>query len=204
VDRFTWAVAGGVIAICVVALASVLATRAGQQPPDLSTPDGVAVAYALAVQNQDPDRAWGLLASPDAATLYGSPVGPPPGVVPAAPPAPIVATLPPDGTPTAVPTAAPPVPSVPTRPTITQEQFRQQIYNNQRRGPGKRIRITGVTNIAEDRARVSMEITSTDGGFRFPGFGFGGPSSSFTATFELQRQGSTWRITSAPPVFNFL
>jgi hypothetical protein len=49
-----------------------------------------------------------------------------------------------------------------------------------------------------------MEVIMTTDGARFPWFGFGGPGSGYTVTFELQRRGSTWLITSAPPVFNFL
>ena len=43
-----------------LALAVTVQTRA--QAPDLSTPDGVTLAYALALQSGDTDTAWNLLA----------------------------------------------------------------------------------------------------------------------------------------------
>jgi hypothetical protein len=65
-DRFTWLLAGGVAALCIVALALVALARATQPAPDASSPEGVVSAYLLALQNRDPDRAWDLLASPQA------------------------------------------------------------------------------------------------------------------------------------------
>ena len=60
-DRFTWGFAIGAVVLCVVALGSVLFTRAAP-PPDPSTPAGVAAAYVLAVRDRDAERAVALLA----------------------------------------------------------------------------------------------------------------------------------------------
>ena len=64
-DRFTWAVAGGVVVLGVVAIISAAVLR-GSPPPDLSTPGGVASAYVLAIQSKHADEAWALLDSPRA------------------------------------------------------------------------------------------------------------------------------------------
>ena len=66
-DRWTWGLVAGVIAICAIALGVAALGRVNQAPPDLSTPQGVATAYILAIQNHEPDAAWDLLASPQAA-----------------------------------------------------------------------------------------------------------------------------------------
>ncbi|HEY3062609.1 MAG TPA: hypothetical protein VGL99_26860 [Chloroflexota bacterium] len=60
--RFTWTIVVGVVGL--VALALLLAFLSPTRDPvsDLSTPDGVTLAYALAVQRGDLDRAWELLA----------------------------------------------------------------------------------------------------------------------------------------------
>jgi hypothetical protein len=65
-DRFTWLLTGAVAALCAVALGLVALTRSAQPAPDLSSPEGVVSTYLLALQNRDPDRAWDLLASPQA------------------------------------------------------------------------------------------------------------------------------------------
>jgi hypothetical protein len=62
VDRFTWAVVGGVLALVVGGLVVAAVTRSRAAPPDLSTPSGVVLAYALAEQRGDPQAAWDLLA----------------------------------------------------------------------------------------------------------------------------------------------
>ncbi len=64
-DRFTWAVAIGVVVLGLVAVASAALMRGGP-PPDLSTPGGVASAYVLAIQSKHADAAWELLDSPRA------------------------------------------------------------------------------------------------------------------------------------------
>ncbi len=63
-DRFTLAVVGGVLALVAAGLiaAASLRTQTGG-PPDLTTPRGVALAYALAEQRGDPQAAWDLLAT---------------------------------------------------------------------------------------------------------------------------------------------
>lgn len=62
VDRFTWLVVGAVALLIVIALGSLLVNRPNQRPRDLSTPGGVVTAYVLAIQAQQADQAWALLA----------------------------------------------------------------------------------------------------------------------------------------------
>src|SRR6266508_6826205 len=70
-DRFTWAVAGGVVVLAIVAIVTASVMR-GAPPPDPSTPGGVAAAYVLAIQSKQADQAWELLDSPRAIDLPGS------------------------------------------------------------------------------------------------------------------------------------
>lgn len=155
-DRWTWGLVAAILAISVVALGAAIATRAGQAP-DLATPDGVAAAYLLAIQNREADQAWDLLASPQAAA------GPFPG---------------------------------PRGETMTRETFRQQVLNQPRPG-NRRLRIIGTTLSAET-ARVEIEVT-----FSASGPPLLAPASGFAQIriFELRRQGETWRITAAPPIW---
>lgn len=62
IDRFTWLVVAAVALLAVTALASLLINRPGRQSPDLSTPGGVVTAYVQAIQAQQVDQAWNLLA----------------------------------------------------------------------------------------------------------------------------------------------
>jgi hypothetical protein len=62
-DRFTYAVVGGVLALVVTGLAVAALARGRETPPDLTTPSGVALAYALAEQRGDGQAAWELLAT---------------------------------------------------------------------------------------------------------------------------------------------
>ncbi|HYS30226.1 MAG TPA: hypothetical protein VEQ12_12120 [Candidatus Limnocylindria bacterium] len=48
--------------LAVTALASLLINRPGQRSPDLTTPSGVVTAYVQAIQAQQVDQAWNLLA----------------------------------------------------------------------------------------------------------------------------------------------
>jgi hypothetical protein len=61
-DRFTWIVASGVVGLVVVGLAVATFLRGREAPPDLKTPAGVVLAYALAERRGDPQTAWDLLA----------------------------------------------------------------------------------------------------------------------------------------------
>src|SRR5258708_5733168 len=61
-DRFTWIVVGGVVSLVVVGLAVATFLRGREAPPDLNTPAGVVLAYALAERRGDPQTAWDLLA----------------------------------------------------------------------------------------------------------------------------------------------
>ena len=63
-DRFTLAVVGGVLALVAAGLIAAASLRTQTaSPPDLTTPRGVALAYALAEQRGDPQAAWDLLAT---------------------------------------------------------------------------------------------------------------------------------------------
>jgi hypothetical protein len=62
-NRFTWFVVGGVVALVVTGLASAAILRGHQAVPDPSTPSGVVLTYALAEQRRDPQTAWDLLAT---------------------------------------------------------------------------------------------------------------------------------------------
>lgn len=61
-DRFTWILVGGVVSLVVVGLAVATFLRGREAPPDLNTPAGVVLAYALAERRGDPQSAWDLLA----------------------------------------------------------------------------------------------------------------------------------------------
>ena len=63
-DRFTFAVVGGVLALVAAGLVTAASLR-GQvgSAPDLNTPAGVALAYAAAEQRGDAQAAWDLLAT---------------------------------------------------------------------------------------------------------------------------------------------
>jgi hypothetical protein len=62
-DRFTLIVTGGVVALIGAALvAAILVRGAAATPPDLSTPGGTVLAYALAQRKGDSLTAWDLLA----------------------------------------------------------------------------------------------------------------------------------------------
>jgi ketosteroid isomerase-like protein len=58
-------VVAAVALLAVSALASLVVNRPGQRSPDLTTPSGVVTAYVQAIQAQQADQAWALLA-PDA------------------------------------------------------------------------------------------------------------------------------------------
>jgi len=62
VTRFTWGIVIGVLALVAVALALAFAAPTRTQAPDLTTPEGVTLAFALALQQGDLDQAWALLA----------------------------------------------------------------------------------------------------------------------------------------------
>jgi hypothetical protein len=61
-DRFTWAIVGGVLALVVGGLVAAATIRGRETAPDLNTPSGVVLAYALAEQRGDGQAAWDLLA----------------------------------------------------------------------------------------------------------------------------------------------
>jgi hypothetical protein len=62
VDRVTLALVAGVLALVVAGLGAAAIVRSRETPPDLSTPRGVTLAYALAEQRGDGQTAWDLLA----------------------------------------------------------------------------------------------------------------------------------------------
>ena len=61
--RFTWGIVIGVLVLVAVSVGLAIALPRTQPTPDLSTPDGVALAYALAMQRGEPEAAWELLSS---------------------------------------------------------------------------------------------------------------------------------------------
>jgi hypothetical protein len=61
-DRFTWGIVIGVLALVVVGVVVAASAVDRGTPPDLSTPEGVALAYELALQRGDWDTAYSLLA----------------------------------------------------------------------------------------------------------------------------------------------
>ena len=68
-DRLTLAVGGGVLALIVAGLAAAMLVRTSATPPDLTTPSGTTLAYALAVRGGDQQAAWELLAPSEQARL---------------------------------------------------------------------------------------------------------------------------------------
>jgi len=62
-DRLTWAVVGGVLALVLAGVAAATLSRERETPPDLNSPSGVVLAYAIAEQRGDPRTAWDLLAT---------------------------------------------------------------------------------------------------------------------------------------------
>ena len=62
-DRFTLAIVVGVVLLVAAGIGAATVVGRNAAPPDLSTPAGVALAYALAEQRGDAQAAWGLLAS---------------------------------------------------------------------------------------------------------------------------------------------
>lgn len=62
-DRFTYAIVGGVLALVVAGLAVAALSRGRETLPDLTTPSGVVLTYALAEQRGDGQAAWELLAT---------------------------------------------------------------------------------------------------------------------------------------------
>jgi hypothetical protein len=62
VTRFTWAIVVGVLVLVGASVALAVVVRGRESPPDLSTPAGVTLAYALAFQRGDFPAAWDLLA----------------------------------------------------------------------------------------------------------------------------------------------
>jgi hypothetical protein len=60
--RFTWGIVIGVLGLVAVALALAFLSPGRELAPDLSTPEGVTLAYAIALQRGDLDQAWSLLA----------------------------------------------------------------------------------------------------------------------------------------------
>jgi hypothetical protein len=60
-DRFSLAIAGGVVALVAAGLVAAAVLR--NQPPDVNTPSGVVLAYASAEERGDGQTAWNLLAA---------------------------------------------------------------------------------------------------------------------------------------------
>ena len=82
--------------------------------------------------------------------------------------------------------------------TTTQDSFRNEV-NNVHRSGNRRLRILSAV-VTGDAAQVQIEVTNVPAG---PDVLFGG-SFSRTTNFSLVRQGNTWRINSAPPVWELV
>jgi hypothetical protein len=63
VDRFTWGIVAGVLALVVVGIATAALVREREATFDLSTPSGVVLAFERALHDGDAERAWELLAT---------------------------------------------------------------------------------------------------------------------------------------------
>ena len=61
-DRFTIALTAGVLGLIAAGILVAASLRGREPVPDLTTPSGVTLAYALAEQRGDPESAWNLLA----------------------------------------------------------------------------------------------------------------------------------------------
>ena len=78
IDRLTWVVVAVVALLTVAALGSLLATRAGQPRPDLSTPEGVVRAFVQAIQTDRADEAWSYVLASGTSPGPGQPYPPVP------------------------------------------------------------------------------------------------------------------------------
>jgi hypothetical protein len=76
VDRFTWGVVIGVLALAIVAFTMVVLNRVTEAPPDLTTAEGTVHAFIAAVRDRRADDAWELLAGPEALDRSTYPNGP--------------------------------------------------------------------------------------------------------------------------------
>jgi hypothetical protein len=63
IDRFTWLVAVGSVALILVGVGLAMVLGRGEPAIDLDTPGGVTLAYELAIQRGEADAAWELLSS---------------------------------------------------------------------------------------------------------------------------------------------
>lgn len=72
-DRFTWGIVGGVLGLVLLSIVVAVALPGRPAPPDEGTPGGVVLAYALALQERDGERAWQYLARSYQATIRKQP-----------------------------------------------------------------------------------------------------------------------------------
>jgi hypothetical protein len=63
VDRLTLGVALAVLVLVAIGIGVAIVVGRVQPAPDVSTPEGVTLAYELAIQRGEPDNAWDLLSS---------------------------------------------------------------------------------------------------------------------------------------------
>jgi hypothetical protein len=63
VTRFTWGIVIGVLVLVALSVGLAIALPRTQPTPDLSAPEGVTLAYGLAMQRGEPEAAWELLSS---------------------------------------------------------------------------------------------------------------------------------------------
>jgi hypothetical protein len=62
-DQLTWAVVVGTLILVVAGIVTAVLADRMAPAPDLTTPTGVTLAYELAIQQGEGDRAWSLLSS---------------------------------------------------------------------------------------------------------------------------------------------
>jgi hypothetical protein len=60
-DRFTWGIVAGTLALVVAGIVVVLVVRRSPEPADLGTPEGTVRAYVEAIESGRPEQAWELL-----------------------------------------------------------------------------------------------------------------------------------------------
>jgi hypothetical protein len=62
VDRFTWAIAVGVVLLVAAGIGAAALAQVRTTPPDPTTPGGATLAYVQAIDRGDGEAAWALLA----------------------------------------------------------------------------------------------------------------------------------------------
>ena len=134
-DPLTTGLIAGLALLILAALTTVLVSTANPARPDLSTPEGVVMAYVQAIEQGDSDRAWDLLDHEE---------NPAPSATPGLPPNPGPATK-------------------PIRPPgLTKDEFAREVQAREN-SSSSRIRIVD-SKVSGDTATVAIEITHVNDG----------------------------------------